>query len=158
MRRFLVACICAAAAAAVFTSGALADSRVVYGVQDDAWLTYGSGTLETRLTALDRLGVDVYRYTLHWNEIEPRRGSFRWQNADAILRGLQARGIQPVVTIYGSPGWANGGRGPNVAPRSASTFGAFARAAARRYRFVRYWTVRNEPNQRVSLLPASPSG
>ena len=156
MRRALLAFVCTAAAAAVFATGALADPHVVYGVQDDAWLTYGSGTLDTRLATLDRLGVDVYRYTLHWDQLEPRRGTYRWQNADAILRGLQAHGIQPVVTLYGSPRWANGGRAPNFAPRSAATFAAFARAAARRYPFVRYWTIWNEPNQRISLNPSSP--
>jgi hypothetical protein len=143
--------------AAVFAPGAVADPHVVYGVQDDAWLTYGAGTLETRLATLDRLGIDVYRYTLHWDQLEPRRGVFRWQSADGILRGLQVHGIQPVVTIYGAPRWANGGHAPNFAPRSAATFAAFARAAARRYPFVRYWTVWNEPNQRASLRPASPA-
>jgi len=156
MRRAFVASIVAAAAAAVFAPGAFAGAHVVYGVQDDAWLTYGAGTLDTRLATLDRLGIDVYRYTLHWDQLEPRQTSFRWQNADAILRGLQAHGIQPVVTIYGAPRWANGGHAPNFAPRRAATFAAFARAAARRYPFVRYWTVWNEPNQRISLRPASP--
>jgi hypothetical protein len=129
---------------------------VKYGIQDDAWLTYGPGTLEQRLKTLDRLGVEVVRYTLHWDQLEPRRGTFRWRYSDPVLQGLRAHGLQPVVTVYGSPRWANGGRAPNVAPRSGATFAAFVRTAARRYRFVRYWTIWNEPNQRASLLPASP--
>ena len=156
MKGMVLVCLWAAAAAAVFAPGAGASPAVRYGIQDDAWLTYGPGTLDQRLAILDGLGVDVVRFTLHWDQLEPRRGTFRWTNADAVLRGLQARRIQPVVTVYGSPRWANGGRSANVAPRSGPTFAAFVRTAARRYPFVRYWTIWNEPNQRASLLPASP--
>jgi hypothetical protein len=145
----------AAALAAVFAPGAGASRSVRFGIQDDAWLRYGPGTLEQRLTALDRLGVDVYRYTLHWDELEPREGAYRWKDADTILHGLQAHGIQPLVTLYGTPRWANGGRAPNVVPQSAASFAAFARAAATRYTFVRMWTVWNEPNQRASMSPVS---
>jgi hypothetical protein len=61
-----------------------------------------------------------------------------------------------VVTLYGSPRWANGGRAPNWAPRSGSTFAAFAAAAARRYSWVKLWLVWNEPNQRRWLRPTTP--
>ena len=88
------------------------------GIQDDAWLRYGPGTLEERIGTLDRLGVDVVRYTLDWRELEPRRGGYDWSSADAVLRGLHARGIAPLVTLWGTPAWANGGRAPNWAPSS----------------------------------------
>lgn len=156
MRHLALVVVWAAAAAAVFAPASGASPAVKFGIQDDAWLQYGTGTLEQRLAILDGLGVDVYRYTLHWNQIQPRRGVYRWGFADQALQGLRAEGIAPVVTLYGSPRWANGGRGPNVAPKSGSTFATFARAAARRYPFVRYWTIWNEPNQRASLNPASP--
>ena len=156
MRRIAVLLVWAAALAALFVPRADASPSVRYGLQDDAWLTFGPGTLEQKLATLDRLGIDVYRYTLHWDQLEPRHGAYRWTEADAILRGLQAHGIQPLVTLYGTPAWANGGRRPNVAPSSAARFAAFARAAAKRYPFVRLWTIWNEPNQRASLLPASP--
>jgi hypothetical protein len=42
-----------------------ASSFVRYGVQDDAWLSYGPGTLEDRLQQLDDLGVDVVRVTIN---------------------------------------------------------------------------------------------
>ena len=47
---------------------------VRYGIQDDAWILFGPGRLGQRLDTLDRLGVDVVRFTLHWNEIEPAAG------------------------------------------------------------------------------------
>ena len=74
-----------------------------------------------------------------------------------VLQGLHARGIEPLVTLYGTPAWANGGRKPNVAPTSSTTFADFAYAAAKRYPFVRKWTIWNEPNQRLSLARTSPS-
>jgi hypothetical protein len=156
MRRIALVVVWAAAAAAVFAPGAGASAGVNYGIQDDAWLQFGPGTLDQRLAILDGLGVDVYRYTLHWNTIQPGKGVYSWGFADQALKGLRAHGIAPVVTLYGTPSWANGGRGPNAAPKSGSSFATFARAAARRYPYVRYWTIWNEPNQRISLNPALP--
>jgi hypothetical protein len=74
-----------------------------------------------------------------------------------VLEALRQRGIAAVVTIWGTPRWANGGASPNWAPRNASDVERFARAAASRYRFVRSWLVWNEPNQRRWLRPVSPT-
>ncbi|HEY2544270.1 MAG TPA: hypothetical protein VGH92_14610, partial [Gaiellaceae bacterium] len=38
------------------------------GIQDDAWLQYGPGTLDQRLDRLDALGVDVVRVTINWRD------------------------------------------------------------------------------------------
>ena len=69
----------AVAVAAFLASAAPADaSRFVrYGLQDDAWLAYGPGTLDERLDTLDRMGVGLVRYTLDWSRIEARRGGAR---------------------------------------------------------------------------------
>jgi hypothetical protein len=155
MRR--LACLAVLVFALVPTTTALGSPSVFYGIQDDAWLASGSGTLDERLAELDRLGADVVRYSLRWNELEPSRGAFAWQTADGVLEGLHAHGIAPVVTLVGTPAWANGGRGPNWAPSSGADFAAFARAAAERYPWVRYWTIWNEPNQVISLRPTTPA-
>jgi hypothetical protein len=141
-----------------------ASPAVQYGVQDDAWLRYGPGTLESRLSELTRLGVDVVRFTVRWDTVarrrpatprDPRDPAYSWSSADQVLQGLRSRGISAVVTLYGTPGWANGGLPPNHAPTSASSFGNFAHAAATRYSWVRHWTVWNEPNQPAWLRPTS---
>jgi hypothetical protein len=62
-----------------------------------------------------------------------------------------------VVAIWGTPAWANGGRGANVPPRSSASFATFAGVAAQRFPWVRRWIVWNEPNQRRWLLPPSPT-
>ena len=59
------------------------------------------------------------------------------------------------MTLWGTPGWANGGAGPNVAPRNAADFRRFAVAVAQRYRFVDRWIMWNEPNKPTWLKPAS---
>jgi hypothetical protein len=128
-----------------------------YGVQDDAWLTHGPGALDERLDELDRLGVDLVRFNLRWDAIERTRGAPDWTESDEVLGGLRDHGIAAVVGIVGTPRWANGSRPPNYAPRRAADVAAFARAAAKRYRWVRDWLVWNEPNQRRWLRPTSPA-
>jgi hypothetical protein len=165
MRRFTAGLAFAAAAAAVFVSHAAAAPGVRFGIQDDAWVASGPGTLQQRLDILQRLGVDVVRYTIHWDQVAPTRPvralsasdpAYRWSVSDSVLQALRARGIEPVVTLYGTPEWANGGARANVPPTSATAFADFAYATAKRYSFVRLWTIWNEPNQRISLRPASP--
>src|SRR6476646_11876604 len=145
MRRItLVALVLAALVAA---STAQASRFVRYGIQDDAWLEYGPGTLTSRLEQLDRLGPSVVRVTIDWNQVEPRKGVDDWRLYDDVLNGLRKHGIDPLVTLYGTPRWANGGKPPAWAPRSKWTFAGFARRAATRYPFVRMWAIWNEPNQ-----------
>ena len=148
--------------ASVAASSVEASKGIRYGIQDDAWLQYGPGTLNQRLATFKRLGVPLVRFTLHWNEIARRRPrnptsptdrAYDWRRPDRVLRGLRRYGLTPVVTLLGTPAWANGGRGPNFAPVRPSRFGAFSRAAARRYPWVHYWLIWNEPNKPLWLKP-----
>jgi hypothetical protein len=143
--------------ALALTGAAVASPQVQYGIQDDAWLLYGDGTLESRVAALDALGVDLVRYTVDWSRVERSRGRFDWDSVDPVLNALRARDIRTVVTLYGTPGWANGGRTSNWAPTNGSTFGAFAATAAKRYPWVKDWLIWNEPNQRRWLRPTTPA-
>jgi len=145
-----------AAALAATTTPAEASSRVEFGIQDDAWLEFGPGKLSDRVAELDRLGLDAVRVTLRWDQIETTPGSFRWSRADRLLLALHAKRLDPVVTLLGTPDWANGEAGPNVAPSSGADFASFAREAALRYRFVQRWVMWNEPNKPLWLKPASP--
>ncbi|HVH07531.1 MAG TPA: hypothetical protein VNE71_16185, partial [Myxococcota bacterium] len=129
MKRLLLLATAVAAFLAC-SSPADASPYVRYGLQDDAWLLYGPGTLDERIAELDRIGVDLVRFTINWSEVEKVRGKRSWGSADAVLEGLSDHGIAPVVTLYGAPRWANGGRATNWAPRSGSTFADFAAAAA----------------------------
>jgi hypothetical protein len=143
-------------------SSAQAAESVRYGIEDDAWLLHGPGTLTSRINELERLHVDIVRFTLHWNEIartrpasggDPTDPAYRWRSADTVLTGLRRQGIAVVLTLVGTPGWANGGRTANWAPDSSSTFANFASAAAKRYSWVQDWTIWNEPNLPAWLRP-----
>jgi hypothetical protein len=126
----------------------------------------GSGpSLEAKIATLDRLGVKLVRYTLDWRQIarrKPRRAinpndpAYDWTRTDAVLKGLHKHRIAVLVTLYGTPSWANRGRAANVIPKSKYSLAAFASAAARRYPWLRLWEVWNEPNLRASLRPNSP--
>jgi hypothetical protein len=153
--RLLVALVVSVCALGVWTSSAGAASGVQFGIQDDAWLEFGPGKLSDRVARLDRLGLDVVRVTLHWSGAEPSPGRYQWRRSDRLLRALRARGLRPVVTLWGSPGWANGGGLPNVAPLRGDDFQRFAEAAATRYPYVDSWIMWNEPNKPTWLKPAS---
>ena len=142
-----------------------ASPSVRYGIQDDAWLAQGPGTIESRIDELHRLGVDVVRYTLRWDEIAPTRPrtprsaadpAYRWGTSEIVLTRLRARRIAAVVTIVGTPRWANGGRPFQHVPTRARDFRDFAAAAAQRFPWVRDWVIWNEPNQLRWFRPMQP--
>ena len=154
--RFLVLPVLALTLLAATTGSAQASTRVEFGIQDDAWLEFGPGKLSDRVAEISRLGLDAVRVTVRWDQVESTEGVYRWNRPDRLLAALHARGLDPVVTLLGTPGWANGNAGPNVAPPDGTDFAAFAREAALRYRYVRRWVVWNEPNKPIWLKPASP--
>jgi hypothetical protein len=153
----LLALAAAALAGVVVLAGAQGAPSLRVGVTDDAWLEFGPGTLDERVADLQEMGAQVVRVTLDWDEIESEQGTYDWARDGQLLDALRAAGIEPVVAIWGTPAWANGGRTPNVPPTAAASFATFARAAAERFPWVRRWIVWNEPNQRRWLLPPSPA-
>jgi hypothetical protein len=71
--RAMLAATVVALVALIVAARSEASRYIAYGVQDDAWLLGGPGTLEERLTTLEELGVDVVRVSLRWNQIRARR-------------------------------------------------------------------------------------
>jgi hypothetical protein len=157
---------CAAAAGATTAAPASAAPGIQFGLTDDAWLTDGPGTLASRLTQLQTLGVQIVRYTLNWNQIaharpanatDPNDPAYDWSTVDPVIEGLRSHGIGVLLQLLGTPSWANGGNPSNYAPTSGSSFAAFARAAALRYPWVKRWLIWNEPNQARWLKPTTPA-
>src|SRR3954468_6259869 len=104
---------------------ATASSHVQYGVQDDAWLLYGPEAPAKRIAILQRLGVDVVRMTIRWDTVaqrEPRDArdpsdpAYDWSLYDPILQRLRAAHIAVLVSLWGTPSWANGGEEPDYMP------------------------------------------
>ena len=142
--------------------------RMWVGFQDDPSLRWR----DDRAQMLDRArdhGASVVRTTVYWLRTAPTRPAnasnpfdpaYRFDDLDELVRGAWQRGMAVMITIWGTPGWANGGRGPNYAPRNAADLGNFARALASRYSgrtpglpFVKFYTIWNEPNLAQFLAP-----
>jgi hypothetical protein len=162
--RVILTAIVAVGALLVYTVKAEASPYVQYGIQDDAWLLGGPGTFDERLAQVKALGVDVVRINIRWDTVAAKKPTkktnhldpaYDWAAPDALLLGLRRHGIAPVVTLVGTPRWANGGRAPNWAPRSGSALANFAYATSKRYPWVRKWLIWNEPNKYWQLRPTS---
>ena len=166
MRRTLAfACLLFAAA---LPSSALAAARMFIGFQDDPSLRWR----EDRGAVFDQAAqanASLVRTTVYWSRIAPQRpavatdpfdSSYRFDDLDEFVRSAQLRGIEVMLTIWGTPTWANGGKGQNRAPTRTQDLQNFAQALASRYsgRFAglphaRYFTVWNEPNLGQFLSP-----
>jgi hypothetical protein len=167
MRIRLAAIIGVLCLALLAAGGAAASSHIQYGVQDDAWLLYGPpASPAARIQTLQRLGVDLVRMTLRWDTIAPKvpadprdpaDPAYDWSLYDPILQRLHAAHIDVLISLWGAPSWANRGHGPNYVPTDASALGSFAYAASQRYPWITRWTVWNEPNVRLFLIPNSPT-
>jgi hypothetical protein len=165
VKKVLLIVLLALAPVLAAPAAADASTAIRYGVQDDAWLASGPGTVSERVDRLQRLGVQIVRYTVRWDQVarrapaspgSPEDPAYDWSIPDSVLKTLHEAGIEAVVTLYGTPRWANGGSGPNFAPSSRTALAAFARATAVHYPWVRRWLIWNEPNQRIWLRPTSP--
>jgi len=145
--------------------GANASSRAQYGVQDDAWLIYGPESPAKRIQILQQLGVDIVRLTLRWDTVakakpadprNPADPAYDWSLYDPMLERLRAAHINVLISLWGTPEWANGGQKPNYVTTDGDAFGSFAYAAAKKYAWITRWTVWNEPNVRLFLIPNDP--
>jgi hypothetical protein len=155
-------------------AGATSVPRLYVGFQDDPSFRWS----EARAANLDRAAdarVSVIRTTVTWAAVAPTRPvkagdpfdeAYRFDDLDELVRGAQQRNIEVLLTVWGTPGWANGGTGLNRLPTKLSDLTAFTRALASRYSgrwpgypHVRFYSVWNESNREQFLAPQyTPSG
>lgn len=120
------------------------------GLAED--LQYLTGdALEARLDDYARLGVQWARFQLIWANVQPDGpADWRWGPIDALVDGLEARGISVLGAVTTTPAWADRAPGcaeQTCAPADPAQFASFAGAAAARYQGrVAAWEVWNEPN------------
>ncbi|HSC25860.1 MAG TPA: cellulase family glycosylhydrolase [Vicinamibacterales bacterium] len=165
-RARLIAVLCVVAAVAA--PSAFAADRMWMGFHDDPTLRWG----DQRVGELDRASADgatVVRTLVTWANVAPERPrratdpfdpAYRLDDVDEIVRAAQAHGQEVLITIWGTPRWANGGKGPAFLPKKWGDFQNFARALASRYSgrypgypFVRFWGIWNESNLGSFLSP-----
>ena len=179
----VAAAVAIAAAAAFLLRGESAEpgtfpatampGRLLVGFQDDASFRWASDR-GASLDVAQRVGASVLRTIVEWHRVAPSRPArpsdsfdpaYRLDDVDDLARSAQQRGIELLVTVWGTPTWANGGAGPNVPPRDAADFGAFAEALADRYSgrhpgfpAARLFSLWNEPNLEQFLTPQFDEG
>jgi len=156
------------ALAAVAAPAALAAERMWVGFHDDPsfrWVDDRS----SRIQASAQQGSTIMRLLVQWNLAAPQRPAnpsdpfdpaYTLDDVDEAVRAAQENDLEVMLTISGTPSWANGGAKPNVMPSNLADFTAFARAIASRYSgryagypYVRFWSVWNEPNLNLFLTP-----
>jgi hypothetical protein len=163
--------------AAVVAAGVLAAPAA-----GSPWLQFGLVDTQEALgdqaqfgRTLGSLRPQVVRITLAWggaygvarerpdHGTNPEDPAYEWDLYDRAALTAQARGVQVMFTIFGTPWWANGGRDQNVPPQNFMRLRDFAYAAAMRYSGVyrrpdgvilprvSLWTAWNEPNIPLGL-------
>ena len=155
-------------AAGLLAAGAGGADRMWVGFTDDPVLRYGPD----RQRSLDEVahgGATIVRTIVVWSTTAPTRPidatdpfdpAYRFDDLDEFVRNAQSRGLETLLTIWGTPAWANGGRGPQYAPAAPSDLRDFAQALASRYSgrypgypFVRFFGIWNESNLATFLRP-----
>jgi hypothetical protein len=171
------ALIAVLAAALVAASAQPADSSryMRVGIYDEAQTLYGP--VPQTFSMFKQLHVQEVRLNLYWggrfgvaksrpaSATNPADPAYDWDLYDRTVNYAAQNRVHVIFSIYGTPSWANGGKGPNVAPTRATDLRNFAYAAARRYagRYmgsdgrvlpaVKEWLAWNEPNNPIFLTP-----
>lgn len=156
-----------ALAALVLPAAAAAALRMPVGFQDDPTFRW-NGNVAAELDKAQAANATIIRATADWRAIAPTRPrnalnsndpAYHLNDLDDLVRLAQQRGIEVMITIWGTPKWANP-KGPNYAPRNLADLTRFAHALADRYSgrhpglpYVGRFTVWNEPNLGIFLEP-----
>lgn len=154
--------------AALAAPAALAAERMWIGFHDDPSFRWVDNRA-TRIQASAEANASIMRLLVQWNlaaktrpanAADPFDPAYVFGDVDEAVRSAQDHGVEVILTLSGTPGWANGGKNSNVMPRNVADFTAFALAIASRYSgrfegfpFVRFWSVWNEPNLQLFLTP-----
>jgi hypothetical protein len=160
----------AVAALGVLLAPALASAapRMHVGFHDDPNFKWE----QRRTLMLDQArdaNATIVRTLVTWADVAPTRPAnaanpfdraYRFNDLDELVRNTQDRDMEVLITIWGTPKWANGGKTPNFLPKRLSDLTAFSRAIASRYSgrysgypFVRYFSIWNESNLQLFLAP-----
>ena len=115
------------------------------------WSFYSNPARSAVLDKLASAGVGWVRMDVSWAGMEDRgkgaRNDWYIGMVDFCVDEARKRGMQVLVTLWLTPGWANGGRGERTPPANAADYADFAAWAASHWRGrVAAWEVWNEPD------------
>ena len=88
------------------------------------------------------MGLRFLRYGLPYHVVHTGPGHYDWDFADLVMAEMQRLGITPILDLmhFGVPDWLGNFQNPELPMH----FAEYARAVARRYPWVRYYTPVNE--------------
>jgi hypothetical protein len=158
----------AALAALLVPAAASAAPRMYVGFHDDPNFRWENRRTEM-LDQARSANATIVRTLVTWANVAPTRPAnaanpfdpaYRFEDIDELVRNTQARDMEVLLTIWGTPKWANGGKTPNYMPKRVSDLTAFSKALALRYSgrydgypFVRFYSIWNESNLQLFLAP-----
>jgi len=161
--------IAAILVAAVLAPVAASADRMWIGFHDDPVLRYDADRASAMEVATKTNKATILRTLVTWKDIAPTKPAnaanpfdpaYQFNDLDDFVRNAQAQDAEVLMTIWGTPKWANGNKGPNFLPTSMSSFQNFTKALASRYSgrtaglpFVRFYGIWNESNLGLFLSP-----
>lgn len=143
-----------------------APAGAAFGVQFHGM--WSSWTDVQRATCLDLLkvaGATWVRLDVSWAMVQPNSPSapnggydLQWgvPFVTRVIKMITDRGLKPLVTLWLTPAWANGGAGERTLPTNVQDFANAAKWMAARFPQVPVWDVWNEPNLPGFMTGASP--
>jgi hypothetical protein len=161
--------IAALVIAAVLAPAALSADRMWTGFHDDPMFRFDANRASELETATATNHASIIRTLVTWKDVAPNKPAnaanpfdpaYNFSDLDELVRTAQAQNAEVLMTIWGTPKWANGGKTPNFLPTSMSTFQNFTKALASRYSgryagypYVRFYGIWNESNLGLFLSP-----
>ncbi len=161
----IVAILVAAVLAPVATSA----DRMWVGFHDDPVLRFDPDRQSELETATSTNNAAILRTLVTWADVAPTKPAnaanpfdpaYRFDDIDEFVRSAQVQGSEILMTIWGTPKWANGNKTRNYLPTSMADFQNFTKAVATRYSgrtagypFVRFFGIWNESNLGLFLTP-----
>src|SRR6187200_694456 len=161
--------IAAILVAAVLAPVAASSDRMWIGFHDDPVLRYEGEKASDMEVATKTNKATILRTLVTWANIAPTKPAnaansndpaYNFNDLDDFVRNAQAQDAEVLMTVWGTPKWANGGKTPNFLPTSMSSFQNFTKALASRYSgrtpglpFVRFYGIWNEWNLGQFLSP-----
>jgi len=155
--------------AAILVPVAASADRMWVGFHDDPVLRYDADRQSEIEVATVTNKASILRTLVTWADVAPTKPAqaadpfdpaYRFNDLDEFVRNAQLRDSEVLITLWGTPKWANGNKGPNYLPTSMADFQNFARAVASRYSgrtagypFVRFYGIWNESNLGLFLSP-----
>lgn len=126
------------------------------------WSSYTDAQRDQVLSTMAANGVKSVRIDVSWAMLQPTGpGSYdAWGVGfvDSVINRAHAHGLDPIVTLWLTPAWANGGAGEHALPTNPADYARAAQWAAHRWAGkVSGWEVWNEPNSPDFMVGASPT-